>query len=218
MTKKPPQASKRLSPESRRRAILGAATQLFGRSGYSNVSAADIARHAGVTPALVHHYFGPKREIFLAIMVDWKQLAVQSLNVDRTLPFRARVEASSTAWFEQIARYPALWMATDSEGGASSDGDVAAIRDEVRLGAVQLMLEKFDDVVDDTPAARWARLGFTGYHDIAMRGYMRGEIDAGTTIALLAEGLSATLKTTIPALNRERRHPRAKRKKSAGRR
>jgi AcrR family transcriptional regulator len=57
-----------------------------------------------VTPALVHHYFGPKREIFLAIMVDWKQLAVQSLNVDRTLPFRARVEASSTAWFEQIAR------------------------------------------------------------------------------------------------------------------
>jgi len=218
MTKKPPQASKRLSPESRRRAILGAATQLFGRSGYSNVSVADIARHAGVTPALVHHYFGPKREIFLAIMVDWKQLAVQSLNVDRTLPFRARVEASSTAWFEQIARYPALWMATDSEGGASSDGDVAAIRDEVRLGAVQLMLEKFDDVVDDTPAARWALLGFTGYHDIAMRGYMRGEIDAGTTIALLAEGLSATLKTTIPALNRERRHPRAKRKKSAGRR
>jgi AcrR family transcriptional regulator len=218
MTKKPPQASKRLSPESRRRAILGAATQLFGRSGYSNVSAADIARHAGVTPALVHHYFGPKREIFLAIMVDWKQLAVQSLNVDRTLPFRARVEASSTAWFEQIARYPALWMATDSEGGASSDGDVAAIRDEVRLGAVQLMLEKFDDVVDDTPAARWALLGFTGYHDIAMRGYMRGEIDAGTTIALLAEGLSATLKTTIPALNRERRPPRAKRKKSAGRR
>jgi AcrR family transcriptional regulator len=213
-----PPAPKRLSPELRRRAILRAATELFGRSGYSNISAADIARHAGVTPALVHHYFGPKRKIFLAIMGDWKHLAVQSLNVDRALPFRARVVASSTSWFELIAQHPALWMATDVEGGAPSDQDVAAIRDEVRLGAVQLMLEKFDDVVDDTPAARWALLGFTAYHDIVMRGYMRGEMDASAIIALLTEGLSATLKTTIPALNRERRHPRAERKKSARRR
>jgi AcrR family transcriptional regulator len=217
MSKSPPRA-RRLPPEARRRAILDAAIRLFGRSGYSNVSAAEIAHKAGVTPALVHHYFGPKRQIFLAIMAEWQQLAVQSLNVDRTLPFRARVESSATSWFEQIARYPALWMATDSEGGASGDQDVSATRDAVRLGAVELILKKFDDVVDDTPAARWALLGFTGYHDIAMRAYMRGEIDAATTISLLAEGLSATLTTTIPALNRGRPRPDTKRKKSLGKR
>jgi len=72
--------------------------------------------------------------------------------------------------------------------------------------------------VDDTPAARWALLGFTGYHDIAMRAYMRGEIDAATTISLLAEGLSATLTTTIPALNRGRLRPGVKGKKSPGKR
>jgi AcrR family transcriptional regulator len=215
---KPHPRARRLPPEARRRAILDAAIRLFGRSGYSNVSAAEIAHKAGVTPALVHHYFGPKRQIFLAIMAEWQQLAVQSLNVDRTLPFRARVESSATSWFEQIARYPALWMATDSEGGASGDQDVAATRDAVRLGAVELILKKFDDVVDDTPAARWALLGFTGYHDIAMRAYMRGEIDAATTISLLAEGLSAMLTTTIPALNRSRLRPGVKRKKSPGKR
>lgn len=213
---KPPPRARRLPPEARRRAILDAAIRLFGRSGYSFVSAAEIAHKAGVTPALVHHYFGPKRQIFLAIMAEWQQLAVQSLNVDRTLPFRARVESSAASWFEQIARYPALWMATDSEGGASGDHDVAAIRDAVRLGAVELILKKFDDVVDDTPAARWALLGFTGYHDIAMRAFMRREIDAATTLSLLAEGLSATLTTTIPALNRSRLHRGAKRKKSPG--
>ncbi len=193
MSKSPPRA-RRLPPEARRRAILDAAIRLFGRSGYSNISAAEIAHKAGVTPALVHHYFGPKRQIFLAIMAEWQQLAVQ------------------------IARYPALWMATDSEGGASGDQDVAATRGAVRLGAVELILKKFDDVVDDTPAARWALLGFTGYHDIAMRAYMRGEIDAATTISLLAEGLSATLTTTIPALNRSRLRPGVKRKKSPGKR
>jgi AcrR family transcriptional regulator len=197
---------------------MDAAIRLFGRSGYANVSSAQIAHKAGVTPALVHHYFGPKRQIFLAIMAEWQQLAVDSLNVDRNLPFRTRVEASARAWFEQIARYPALWMATDSEGGASGDKDVAAIRDRVRIGAVELLLEKFDDVVDDTPAARWALLGFTGYHDIAMRAYMQREIDAETTIALLTEGVSATLTTTIPALNRSNLRSARSRKTSPGRR
>jgi AcrR family transcriptional regulator len=215
---RPRTGARRLAPEARRRAILDAAIRLFGRSGYANVSTAEIADKAGVTPALVHHYFGPKRQIFLAIMAEWQQLAVQSLDVDRTLPFRTRLEASATAWFEQIARYPALWMATDSEGGASGDKDVAAIRDRVRLGAVELLLEKFDDVVDDTPAARWALLGFTGYHDVAMRAYMKGEIDAETTIALLTEGVSATLTTTIPALSRGDRRSGRNRDRSPGKR
>ena len=216
MAKKPTPAARRLAPDSRRKAIVDAAIRLFGRDGYANVSTADIAGEAGVTPALVHHYFGPKRNIFLAIMTEWQQLAVGSLNVDRTQPYRARVENSARSWFEQITRYPALWLATDSEGGASGDPDVAAVRDGVRAGAVQLMLEKFDDVVDDTPAARMALLGFTGYHDIAMRAYMRRDIDEAMTIALLAEGLNATLTTTIPALNRGRSRAIAKRKKPIG--
>jgi hypothetical protein len=86
----------------------------------------------------------------------------------------------------------------------------------VRLGVVEVLLEKFNDVVDDTPAARWALLGFTGYHDIAMRAYMKREIDAATTIALLAEGVSATLTTTIPALNRGDRRSGRSRKTSPG--
>ena len=214
MAKKSTAAARRLPPDSRRKAILDASIRLFGRTGYPNVSTADIAREAGVTAALVHHYFGPKRNIFLAIMTEWQQLAIGSLNVDRALPYRARVEASIQSWFDQIARYPALWMATDSDGGASGDPDVGAVRDRVRAGAVQLVLENFDDVVDDTPAARMALLAFTGYHDIAMRAYMRGEIDAATIVDVLVEGLNATLATTIPALNRNLSRPSAKRKRS----
>jgi AcrR family transcriptional regulator len=213
MARRSTPAARRLAPDSRRKAIVDAAIRLFGRDGYANVSTADIAGEAGVTPALVHHYFGPKRSIFLAIMTEWQQLAVRSINVDRTQPYRARVETSARSWFEHVTRYPALWKATDSEGGSSGDPDVAAVRDAVRHGVVQLLLEKFDDVVDDTPAARMALLGFSGYHDIAMRAHMRGDIDAAMTIALLAEGLNATLMTTIPALTRGRSRAGAKHKK-----
>lgn len=200
MTKPTPDA-KRLAPDSRRKAILGAAIELFGRCGYSSVTTADIARESGVTPALVHHYFGPKRNIYLIILAEWQQIAIDSLNVDRALPFRARLRSTATAWLEQIARYPALWMATGGQGEASGDTEVTAIQNGVRSRAVELLLEKFDDVVVDTPAARWALLGFTGYHDMVMRAHLRGEIELETTVALLTEGLSATFKTVIPAVN-----------------
>lgn len=197
-------ARKRLPPESRRKAILDAAIRLFGRKGYSNVSTADIAHQAGVTPALVHHYFGPKRNIYVAILAEWEKVMVGSLHVDGMLPFRRRVESSINSWFEQIERYPAIWLATDSQGESPGDAEVAKIRDAVRAQAVEIVVRNFGDVVDDTPAARWAVMGFTGTHDIVMRAHLRGEIDAATTVAILTEVLSATLKSVIPGLTRLR--------------
>lgn len=49
-----------------REAILTAARQSFTASGYDRASIRDIARRAGVDPALVHHYFGTKQELFTA--------------------------------------------------------------------------------------------------------------------------------------------------------
>lgn len=217
MSKTTPVA-RRLPPESRRKAILDAAIRLFGRNGYSSVSAADIAHLAGVTPALVHHYFGPKRNIYVAILAEWQEIMVASLHVDRALPVRARVESTIASWFEQISRYPAIWLATDSQGESPGDAEVAGLRDAVRAQAVDLLLRNFDDVVDNSLAARWALMGFTGHHDIALRAHFRGEIDAETTVALLVEGLSATLKSVIPALSKGGAGTKSSRAKRPGRR
>lgn len=51
-----------------RRQILEAARSEFARTGYAGTSVRGIARTAGVDPALVHHYFGPKDRIFVAAM------------------------------------------------------------------------------------------------------------------------------------------------------
>lgn len=48
-----------------RGAILGAARHAFARSGFAGTSVRAIAAEAGVDPALVHHYFGNKRRLFL---------------------------------------------------------------------------------------------------------------------------------------------------------
>jgi AcrR family transcriptional regulator len=51
-----------------REAILAAARRAFAEKGFDGASIRYIATGAGVDPALVHHYFGPKDQLFLAAM------------------------------------------------------------------------------------------------------------------------------------------------------
>jgi AcrR family transcriptional regulator len=52
----------------RRTAILDSAREQFAAKGYAAASVRAIARGAGVDPALVHHYFGTKEQVFVAAM------------------------------------------------------------------------------------------------------------------------------------------------------
>ncbi|TMM39694.1 MAG: helix-turn-helix transcriptional regulator [Actinobacteria bacterium] len=49
-----------------REAIIAAAREAFAEKGYDRASIRAIATGAGVDPALVHHYFGTKDQLFLA--------------------------------------------------------------------------------------------------------------------------------------------------------
>jgi AcrR family transcriptional regulator len=48
-----------------RKDILDAAGEAFAERGYDGASIRQIATGAGVDPALVHHYFGTKEQLFL---------------------------------------------------------------------------------------------------------------------------------------------------------
>ena len=63
-----PRSGVRLPPAQRRSQILEHARRLFAQRPYQEVSSADIAREAGVTRALVHHYFGGVRDVYLVVV------------------------------------------------------------------------------------------------------------------------------------------------------
>lgn len=52
----------------RRSALVNAAIDEIGKVGSLDVTVAQIARRAGVSSALAHHYFGSKEQILLAAM------------------------------------------------------------------------------------------------------------------------------------------------------
>lgn len=51
-----------------RAAILDAARELFATGGFAGTSVRAVAASAGVDPALVHHYFGSKDDLFVAAL------------------------------------------------------------------------------------------------------------------------------------------------------
>ena len=61
----------------RRRALIDAAIAAIGERGSLDVTVSQIARRAGVSSALAHHYFGNKEEIYIAVLsrtlANWLQ-------------------------------------------------------------------------------------------------------------------------------------------------
>ncbi len=57
-------------PASRPREILDAAVAVFTETGYERATIAHVARRAGVSPALVVHYYRTKGDLFEAVVND----------------------------------------------------------------------------------------------------------------------------------------------------
>ncbi|HSQ37893.1 MAG TPA: TetR family transcriptional regulator [Acidimicrobiia bacterium] len=66
MTARPARGRRPGDPAVTRRAVLEAARATFAEAGYERATIRAIASAAGVDPALVHHYFGTKEELFVA--------------------------------------------------------------------------------------------------------------------------------------------------------
>ncbi len=100
--------------------ILQAAREVFFEQGYARASVRSIARSAGVDPALVYHYFGTKRGLFLQLMqMTYDPVAVVSrvLNGDPATIGPRVVATALEAWDsltwrlvrETFAEDPSMW-------------------------------------------------------------------------------------------------------------
>ena len=63
-----PESRRRLSPEDRRNELLALGAEVFGQRPYDEVRIDEIAERAGVSRALMYHYFPDKRAFFAAVV------------------------------------------------------------------------------------------------------------------------------------------------------
>ena len=115
---------RRLEPDARREQILAVAVRLFGERGYADVSTTDVARGAGVARGLVNHYFGTKKDLYLAVIRV--MLTVPGVAIER-LPagdLPTRVDAIVGWFLDVVSRHSRSWLAAVTAGGMSGDADV----------------------------------------------------------------------------------------------
>jgi AcrR family transcriptional regulator len=112
-----------------REAILGASREAFADRGFDGASIRGIATAAGVDPALVHHYFGNKEQLFLESM---------RVPVDPGAEISRALAGGLDGAGERLVR--ALLAVWDSPVGA---GAVALIRSAVSNELFARMLREF---------------------------------------------------------------------------
>ncbi len=104
----PRRTGRRPGDSGAREAILREARQSFGSAGFSGTTIRGVARAAGVDPALVHHYFGTKDELFAASL---------ELPFDPSVVVPALLAEGMDGLGERVVRtFLGIWDATPGQG------------------------------------------------------------------------------------------------------
>jgi AcrR family transcriptional regulator len=194
----------RLAPARRREQILDAANALFSERGYDEVSIEDIASSAGVTRGLVHHYFGGRKEVYIALLERLAAVREEELPLPVGRSARARVADSMSRWLDWTEQNRTIWLATLGRGEDIADPDIRNVVADLRRRAVALLIAHHADIAEDSPRLRYALECWTGLNRSATRRWLQGEATREQSLELLTSTLEHVLRTfgAPPAPNR----------------
>jgi AcrR family transcriptional regulator len=191
----------RLAPDARREEILEHARQLFGARSYAAVSASEIARAAGITPALVSHYFpGGKREIFLALIARLSENVLETIRADPAEPLHERVVATIDGWLDWLHANRETWLATAAQGDYIADPELQALVDAARDRVVETLIGDYPDALSDDAPTRLMLRNWLGFNRASARSWLTGEASREETALMLTETLHHLITTVAPAL------------------
>jgi AcrR family transcriptional regulator len=105
---------RRLSPEDRRTELLSLGAEVFGQRPYDEVRIDEIAERAGVSRALMYHYFPDKRAFFAAVVRAESERLFEATNTppDSDLSLFDQLRAGVLAYLQYDEAHPhGAWAA-----------------------------------------------------------------------------------------------------------
>jgi AcrR family transcriptional regulator len=184
----------RLQVDERRRQLLELGARLFATHSYAELSMAKIAREAGISKALLYHYFPSKQDFFVATLQQGAEEIVRRTEPDPDLPpfealagsvdgFLGWIEENETAYRKLIE-------------SVSSVPEVNELVDGIRDATSARILEGLGAGNPPPPALRAAARGWLWFMDgvildwLEHRDMSRAEV-RDLLLASLAGSLSA---------------------------
>ncbi|WP_442943410.1 TetR/AcrR family transcriptional regulator [Nocardia sp. NBC_00565] len=195
---------RRLEPDERRAQILECAIDMFGERPYAAVSTAELAQRAGVARGLINHYFGNKRDLYLAVVRRMVTLPRLDDMVAPTGTDRERVEASVHWLLDVISEHGSTWVKVTSHEGVGDDPEVQHILDQADDAAAErlLLMVGRADSAHSTELRALVR-AFGGLVKVAGREWItRGTLTRVQVHVLLADMLMTLIAETMPKVDR----------------
>ena len=186
----------RLDPGKRREQILDAANALFAERGYDEVSIEEIAGSAGVTRGLVHHYFGGRKQVYIALLERLGAQREEQLPPPVGRSARARLADSVSRWLDWTQQNRTIWLATLGRGEDIADPEVRNVVLDLVRRAVALVAARHADIAEqDSPRLRYALECWTGLNRAATRRWLQDQASREQTQELLTTTLEHILRT-----------------------
>ncbi len=182
----------RLDVDERRRRLLDVGAELFTRHGYDELSMAKIAREAGISKALLYHYFPSKEAYFLATLEEKANELQQRTEPDPDLPPFEQLSASLDAYLAWIEENAGSYDKMIRNAGAAPE--VRALLDRVRTETAKRILAGLSPAGTPSPVLRTAIRGWLGFMDGACLDWVNHkDLDREVLHGLLVATLTATV-------------------------
>jgi AcrR family transcriptional regulator len=162
----PEPAYTRLDVDERRRRLLELGADLFTRLGYETLSMAKIAKEAGISKALLYHYFPSKEAYFVATLEGKAEELAARTAPDPSLPPFEQLAASLDAYLGWVEENASSYDKMIRSAGAVPE--VRAMLDRVRGDTAQRILDGLRGegrAGAASPALRTAVRGWLGFMD-----------------------------------------------------
>ncbi|APR77746.1 Transcriptional regulator, TetR family protein [Minicystis rosea] len=209
---------RRLEPDTRREQILESAIQIFGERPYASVSTTEIAREVGVARALVNHYFGSKRELYLEVVRRMVQLPPVENAVPATGSIEERIDRSVQWYLDLVGKHGKTFVAVSGATGMGDDPEVQRIlraADNVAATKILRLVGLHDEIGSDR-ARRAPILAYGGMVRAVIREWaLEGALTREQAHLILSRVLICLVREVVPELREEappRRREGARRK------
>jgi AcrR family transcriptional regulator len=185
-------AYRRLENDERRRRLLELGARLFTENAYDEISMSQIARAAGISKALLYHYFPSKQDYFVATLAGGAEELRARVEPDPALPPAQALSEAVDAYLSWIEDNADAYTKLLRSAGAVPE--VRELVDGVRTMTADRILAGLD--ASANPRARIAVRGWLWFMDgacldwIARRDLSRADLH-GLLLGTFAGALMA---------------------------
>jgi AcrR family transcriptional regulator len=178
--------------DERRRRLLEIGAELFTQHSYDELSMAKIARAAGISKALLYHYFPSKEAYFVATLEEKANELQRLTEPDPSLEPMEQLSTSLDAYLGWIQENASSYDKLIRNAGAAPE--VRALLDRVRTTTAKRILDGLSQSKAPSPILRTAVRGWLGFMDGACLDWVNhDDVDREVLHGLLLSTLVAAV-------------------------